>query len=99
MMSGNGPGMVTGGVRAVLRVEGLAILAFMTFAYAYVAPSWWLYGLLFFVPDVAFAAYLAGPRLGAAAYNALHSLIGPAFVGFFGLGGMLRAQRRSGVLA
>lgn len=84
MMSGSGPGMVTGGVRTVLRVEGLAILAFMTLAYAYVAPSWWLYALLFFVPDVAFAAYLAGPRLGAAVYDALHSFIGPAFVGFFG---------------
>jgi hypothetical protein len=33
--------------------------------------------LLFLVPDLSFAAYLAGPRTGAYAYNALHTTLGP----------------------
>jgi hypothetical protein len=33
---------------------------------------WWLALILFFAPDLSFAAYLAGSRVGAAAYNAVH---------------------------
>jgi hypothetical protein len=35
------------------------------------------FALLFFAPDIAFAAYWAGPRIGAIVYNALHSTVGP----------------------
>jgi hypothetical protein len=41
------------------------------------------------VPDVSFVAYALGPRVGAAIYNALHSLLGPvalAVVGVLGDG-------------
>jgi hypothetical protein len=34
--------------------------------------SWWLALILFFAPDISFAAYLAGPRIGAFIYNAVH---------------------------
>jgi hypothetical protein len=47
--------------------------------------SWWLYAVLFLVPDVSFAAYGAGPRTGAMVYNALHSTVGPAFLAGIGL--------------
>lgn len=40
--------------------------------------GWWVAALLFFAPDVSFAAYLLGPRVGAAGYNAVH---------FYGFGG------------
>jgi hypothetical protein len=33
---------------------------------------WWLALLVFFAPDLSFAGYLAGPRVGALAYNAVH---------------------------
>ena len=33
--------------------------------------------MLFFVPDVSFAGYLAGPRIGAALYNVAHNYVGP----------------------
>ena len=36
------------------------------------AFAWWQAILLFFAPDLSFAAYLAGPRRGAIAYNAVH---------------------------
>lgn len=34
--------------------------------------AWWLAILLFFCPDVSFAAYAVGPRTGAFVYNAVH---------------------------
>ena len=34
--------------------------------------AWWAAVLIFFAPDLAIAAYLAGPKVGAIAYNAVH---------------------------
>ena len=70
-------GTVTGGLRTLLRLEGLALFAGMTLLYAVWGGSWWVYALLFLVPDVSFAAYLAGPRTGAIIYNAAHSYMAP----------------------
>ena len=70
-------GSVSGGLRTLLRLEGLALLALMTAAYAVLGESWWIYAVLFLAPDLSFAAYLAGPRAGAFVYNAAHSTIGP----------------------
>lgn len=78
-------GAVTGAPLLILRLEGLALLAFATWGYAMAGLAWWVYAALFFVPDVGFAAYLAGPRVGAVAYNALHSTIGPALLAGLGL--------------
>ena len=70
-------GTVTGGLRTLLRLEGLALFAGMTLLYAVWGGSWWVYALLFLVPDMSFAAYLAGPRTGAIIYNAAHSYMAP----------------------
>ena len=70
-------GTVTGGVRILLRLEGLALFAGMTALYTLWAGPWWLYAVLFFAPDLSFVAYLAGPKIGAWAYNAVHSTIVP----------------------
>lgn len=78
-------GAVTGGVLAVLRLEGLTLAALAVAAYAWHGGSWWLFAILFLVPDFAFAGYLAGPRVGAAAYNAAHATIGPAALVVVGL--------------
>lgn len=73
--------------RLLLRLEGLALLAAATWGFLSLTDlSWWLYAILFFVPDVSFAAYAAGPRFGAAIYNAFHTTIGPIVLmiaGFF----------------
>jgi hypothetical protein len=63
-------------VRAVLwqRVEG-AILFVVGLALALHGNDgipWWSALLIFFVPDLSFAAYLLGPRVGAFCYNAVH---------------------------
>lgn len=76
---------VTGAPLRLLRIEGLALFALATVGFAFTQQSWWLYAVLFLAPDVSFAAYAAGPRLGALAYNALHSTIGPAILAGFGL--------------
>jgi hypothetical protein len=71
------PGAVAGGLRVMLRIEGLALLALTAGAYFWLGESWWLFLLLFLAPDLSFIGYLAGPAVGAAAYNAAHSTIGP----------------------
>ncbi len=70
-------GAVTGGVRALLRLEGVVLFAGMTLLYALWDGSWWVYAILFLAPDISFAAYLAGPRAGAIVYNAAHSYFLP----------------------
>ncbi|XUM20545.1 DUF4260 domain-containing protein [Bradyrhizobium oligotrophicum S58] len=71
-------GAVLGGVRLLLRLEGLVLAAAAIAFYARQGGSWWLFAALFLAPDVSFAAYLAGPRAGAVAYNAVHSTLAPA---------------------
>lgn len=34
--------------------------------------AWWLAILVFFAPDLSFASYLAGPKIGAFTYNLVH---------------------------
>ena len=71
---------VEGGVRMVLRLEGMALLLLAAFAYAHwktdMGWTWGWFAGCFFAPDLAFAAYLLGPRVGAVGYNLTHSLIG-----------------------
>jgi Domain of unknown function (DUF4260) len=70
-------GTVTGGVRTLLRLEGLTLFAGMTLLYAVWGGSWWIYFVLFLAPDLSFAAYLADSRTGAIVYNAAHSYMAP----------------------
>ena len=75
--SADAAGAVTGGLRTMLRLEGLALFTGMTLLYAVWGGSWWIYAILFLVPDLSFAGYLAGPRAGAIVYNAAHSYMAP----------------------
>ncbi len=73
-------GAAVGGVRTLLRLEGAALLAGALVAYAQVGAGWGAFALLFLVPDVSLLGYLAGPRIGAALYNAAHAHFGPAML-------------------
>jgi hypothetical protein len=66
---------VTGGVRQVLRLEAFAIMVAATSAYFVSGGNPWLYAILFFTPDLSFAAYALDARVGAVVYNAVHSYI------------------------
>jgi len=72
---------VRGGPLFILRLEGLAIFALATFAYFFLGFSTTGFFVFFLVPDISFLAYLAGPLLGALAYNALHSYVGAIALG------------------
>ena len=78
-------GAATGGVRILLRLEGVVLFAGMTMLYALWDGSWWVYAILFLAPDASFAAYLAGPKAGAIIYNAAHSYLGPMALMTLGL--------------
>jgi len=75
--SAEAAGAVTGGLRTLLRLEGLTLFVGMTLLYAVWDGSWWVYAIVFLAPDLSFAAYLAGPRAGAIIYNAAHSYMAP----------------------
>ena len=70
-------GTVSGGVRTLLRLEGLTLFAGMTSVYGFWGGQWWFYAVLFFSPDLSFLGYLAGPKIGAWIYNAMHSTVVP----------------------
>jgi len=69
-------GEVNGGIRMVLRLEGLMVLVAATVMYAKSGFGWSTFALFFLAPDVSFLGYVAGNRIGALAYNAAHSYIG-----------------------
>ena len=70
-------GAVVGGVRATLRLEGVAVLLVALGLYARADASWWQFALLFLVPDLGLLGYLAGARVGAFTYNAVHTYVLP----------------------
>ena len=70
-------GCASGGVRTLLRLEGLTLFLGMTLLYGVWEGSWWVYAILFLAPDLSFAGYLAGPKAGAVIYNAAHSYMAP----------------------
>lgn len=79
-------GTATGGVRLLLRLEGLTLFAGMTLLYAAWGGSWTLYLLLFLAPDLCFLAYLSDARFGAMVYNAAHSYMAPVTLMTLGFG-------------
>lgn len=66
----------SGGVRWLLRLEGLAVAAAAAIMYEKSGFGWGVFALFFLAPDISFLGYLAGNRFGAIAYNAAHSYVG-----------------------
>jgi hypothetical protein len=79
-------GHVTGGVKILLRLEGLTLFAGMVVLYAVWGGSWLVFALLFLTPDLSFIAYLADARTGAIVYNAAHSYMAPVALLTLGFG-------------
>jgi Domain of unknown function (DUF4260) len=79
-------GFASGGVRAVLRLEGAAAFAAAVALYAHAGFSWPLFALLLLAPDLAMLAYFIGPGAGAFVYNLAHTYalaLPLALAGFF----------------
>jgi hypothetical protein len=76
---------VAGVPRLLLRLEGLAVAAVAVLLYQRLGENWWLFVVLILAPDLSFLGYLAGPRIGAIAYNAAHTLIVPMLLALAGM--------------
>ena len=63
--------------RALLHLEGAAVLLLATAAFFRLGHPWWLFLLLLLAPDLSLLGMLAGPRIGAGVYNAVHTMVGP----------------------
>jgi hypothetical protein len=66
--------------RWLLHGEGAALLGVVLVAYALTGGSWWLFVLLLLAPDLSALGYLVNVRVGAAAYNLVHTQILPAIL-------------------
>lgn len=87
-------GVTAGGVRVLLRLEGLAAFAASLALYAHAGFSGPIFALLFLSPDLSMLAYIAGPRAGAAVYNVVHTYalaLPVTLTGFFGAQPVLTA--------
>ncbi len=49
-------------------------------AFVLLAGNWWLFALLFLLPDLGMLGYLRGPKAGAFSYNLTHTHAGPALL-------------------
>ena len=64
------------GTTIILRLEGAALAIACLWLYGGILhQSWWLFALLILTPDLSMLAYFAGPKIGAAIYNAVHSWV------------------------
>jgi hypothetical protein len=70
-------GFVVGAPKAILRLEGAAVLAASLAAYSRFGADWVLFAALFLVPDLSMLGYFAGRRIGAVSYNLAHSYVLP----------------------
>jgi hypothetical protein len=82
--TGEFPGTAAGGVRWTLRLEGLAVGLAALVVYSVLGSGWTRFALLILVPDLSMLAYAAGPKIGAAVYNIVHTYIGPLLLAGLG---------------
>jgi hypothetical protein len=69
----------------LLRLEGLALFVGALTVYFHLDFGWLLLVVLILAPDLSFAGYLSGPRIGAWSYNALHTTVGPIALAVVGV--------------
>lgn len=71
-------------VDLAIRLEWAAVAVVGIVLYTLSSTTWWLFALLILAPDLSMLGYVAGPRVGAIAYNALHILIVPLLLALAG---------------
>ena len=69
----------------LLRLEGLALFVGALVVYFDQDFGWLLLVVLLLAPDLSFAGYLAGPRIGAWTYNSVHTTVGPIALAVVGV--------------
>ena len=66
---------VSGTPQLILRLEGFCLFAGALWAFQVQHAGWALFAVLFFAPDLSMLGYLVNPKIGAAAYNAVHTTV------------------------
>jgi hypothetical protein len=69
----------------LLRVEGAVVAAAAIALYVHVDGSWWLFLALALAPDLSMLGYLAGPAVGAVAYDLVHTYALPVLLAAVGV--------------
>lgn len=69
----------------LLRLEGAVLAAAAIALYAHVDGSWWLFVALALAPDLSMLGYLAGPSVGAVAYDLAHTSVLPVALAAIGV--------------
>ena len=69
----------------LLRLEGLAVVAAAVVLYFHEDFGWILFAALILAPDLSFAGYAFGPKVGAIAYDSLHTEVFPVALGAVGV--------------
>jgi len=72
--------------RWLLHLEGALLFVLTLYFYQAEHFQWWLFALLFLVPDLFMMGYLINVKWGTVSYNLVHTTIGPAtllFVCYF----------------
>lgn len=59
-------------MKAILKLEELAMFLASVYVLYYFDVAWWLYLLLLLGPDISMLGYLAGNKVGAWSYNLFH---------------------------
>ncbi|MDJ0931382.1 DUF4260 domain-containing protein [Breoghania sp.] len=63
----------------------MAIFLTSLACYHAAGASWWLFVVLFFVPDLSMLGYAVNARIGALVYNLGHAYIVPALIAIAGI--------------
>jgi hypothetical protein len=72
--------LMTDDIRAIQRIENLAIGAAIVLVTVASGQPWWLLLAAFLVFDLSALGYLFGPRVGAISYNLVHNYTAPAII-------------------
>jgi hypothetical protein len=71
--------------RLLLRLEGLAVAVAAIVLYFHEDFGWILFMALILAPDLSFAGYAFGPKVGAMAYDSVHTEIFAVALGTVGV--------------
>jgi hypothetical protein len=71
--------------RVLLHVEGIAVGGSAIALYFNAGYPWWLFVALVLAPDLSMVGYLAGPAVGTATYNAVHTYSLPVVLAAIGV--------------
>ena len=71
--------------RILLHVEGAVVAAAAVALYFHLGYPWWLLVVLALAPDLSMLGYVAGPVVGAVAYDLAHTYVIPVLLGTIGV--------------